>query len=248
MPFTFSHPGAVLPLGYLPKRFVSMTGLVIGSMAPDFEYFFRMSANSYYSHTWAGLVWFDLPLTIILAFIFHEIIRNKLIDNLPAILAKKLIVFKRFNWKKYFRGNFIVVILSTMVGTATHILWDGFTHSHRHFVREIGKLKEFFIVDGYHVSTYIFLQVGSSIIGGLIVLFVLFRLPSDKTFIRQRSILPFWISVVLIATTVILIKLYFGSGYDESRSLIMTTISGGLIGLFITSLLLPTIQKKYTDN
>ena len=41
MPFTFSHPAAVLPLRLLPRHWFSLTGLVIGSMVPDFEYFLR---------------------------------------------------------------------------------------------------------------------------------------------------------------------------------------------------------------
>jgi hypothetical protein len=42
MPFTFAHPAIVLPLKHLPKRWYSLTGLIIGSMTPDFEYFIRM--------------------------------------------------------------------------------------------------------------------------------------------------------------------------------------------------------------
>ncbi|HYM92834.1 MAG TPA: DUF4184 family protein, partial [Chitinophagaceae bacterium] len=80
MPFTFSHPAAVLPLNYVSKKYVSLTGLVIGSMTPDFEYFLRMRDRSYYSHTWKGVLWFDLPLAIILASIYHGMVRDVLID------------------------------------------------------------------------------------------------------------------------------------------------------------------------
>lgn len=38
MPFTFSHPAIILPLSYLPKKWFSLTGLIIGSLIPDFEY------------------------------------------------------------------------------------------------------------------------------------------------------------------------------------------------------------------
>ena len=54
MPFTFSHPAIVLPLKYLPKKWFSFTGLIIGSMTPDFEYFLRMKVKSDYSHTLNG--------------------------------------------------------------------------------------------------------------------------------------------------------------------------------------------------
>lgn len=59
MPFTFSHPAIVLPLTSLPKRCISVTGFVIGSLTPDFEYFIRMKVKSEYSHTISGLFWFD---------------------------------------------------------------------------------------------------------------------------------------------------------------------------------------------
>ncbi|SEF46838.1 protein of unknown function [Flavobacterium urumqiense] len=40
MPFTFSHPAIILP--FLKNKKLSATALIIGSMSPDFEYFFRM--------------------------------------------------------------------------------------------------------------------------------------------------------------------------------------------------------------
>jgi hypothetical protein len=54
MPFTFSHPAIILPLKYFKKKWFSLTGLVIGSMTPDFEYFVRMRIQSNYSHTIEG--------------------------------------------------------------------------------------------------------------------------------------------------------------------------------------------------
>ena len=68
MPFTLAHPAIVLPLAAKKLR-MSATGLVIGSMVPDFEYFIRMRTESKYSHTLAGLFWFDLPLGLLLCFV-----------------------------------------------------------------------------------------------------------------------------------------------------------------------------------
>ena len=42
MPFTFSHPAIVLPLVRKSGHWFSATGLIIGSLTPDFEYFMRM--------------------------------------------------------------------------------------------------------------------------------------------------------------------------------------------------------------
>src|SRR5215467_12574272 len=43
VPFTFSHPAAVLPLA---RRGLVFSALVVGSMAPDFPYFVQMSAKN----------------------------------------------------------------------------------------------------------------------------------------------------------------------------------------------------------
>ena len=81
MPFTFSHPAVVLPLIRAGLK-LSATGLIIGSIIPDFEYFIRMRDWSRYSHTLVGLAWFDLPLAILVCFIYHLIVKNYLFDNL----------------------------------------------------------------------------------------------------------------------------------------------------------------------
>ena len=96
MPFTFSHPAIILPLTFLPKKWYSLTGLVIGSLTPDFEYFLRMKIQSNYSHSLSGIFWFDIPLSICLAFIFHNYVRNSLFDNLPTILKSRLTNYKAF--------------------------------------------------------------------------------------------------------------------------------------------------------
>ena len=244
MPFTFSHPAAVLPFGYFPKRFFSMTALVIGSLAPDFEYFLRMRAVSYYSHTWAGLLWFDLPLTIILAFFYHEIVRDKLIDNLPVFLTKRLLVFKSFNWTKNFKKNFFVVIISAAIGIASHIIWDAFTHEKGRIGREISRFKEDLLIAGHHVLTYNVLQYGSSVLGGLVILYALLKLPANKVFVRERSIFPFWLSVLVVISVIVALRALLGSDLDEFRNMVVTIISGGFIGILLTAIFFPSAAKK----
>ena len=40
MPFTFAHPAAVLPFAKKHSSYISVTALILGSMAPDFPIFF----------------------------------------------------------------------------------------------------------------------------------------------------------------------------------------------------------------
>src|ERR1700722_2553749 len=101
MPFTFSHPSAILPAKWLPEKWVSITALVIGSITPDFEYFIRMKNLGLYGHTLGGLFWFDLPIGFALTFVYHDLVRDSLIDNLPRFLRSRLNKFKGFDWNTY---------------------------------------------------------------------------------------------------------------------------------------------------
>jgi hypothetical protein len=97
MPFAFSHPAVILPLRLLPNRYYSLTGLVAGGMAPDFEYFIRMNLGSIYSHTLAGIFYFDIPVGIAICFIFHDVVRDGLIDHLLVTLQQRFYSLKGFN-------------------------------------------------------------------------------------------------------------------------------------------------------
>ena len=84
MPFTAAHPALVLPFIKGNPRFISASGLIAGSLAPDFEYFFKLSVNGVHGHTIWGLLYFDIPVAAFLAVVFHAVVKNNLIDNLPA--------------------------------------------------------------------------------------------------------------------------------------------------------------------
>lgn len=116
MPFTFSQPAIALPLRYLPKRWVSVTSLIIGSMVPDFEYFIRMKVESIYSHTWSGLFWFDLPLGLVLMFVYQVLVKDRIILHLPMVLNRRFSRFRGVDKEGSFLQYFIVVALSILVG------------------------------------------------------------------------------------------------------------------------------------
>ncbi|QMU27418.1 DUF4184 family protein [Adhaeribacter radiodurans] len=105
-----------------------MTGLVIGSISPDFEKFFRMSHQDGFSHAWPAIFYFNLPLAILLSFAFHQVVRDSLINNLPLFLIKRLLPFKNLNWLNHFKKHYIIIIFSILVGVTSHLTWDTFTH------------------------------------------------------------------------------------------------------------------------
>jgi hypothetical protein len=243
MPFTFSHPAIILPLTYLPRRWLSLTGLVIGSLTPDFEYFLRMKVQSNFSHTIGGAFWFDLPLGLLLAFIFHHIVRDGLFNNLPGILKVRLLRFKKFGWNSYLKKNFIVVIISILIGVFSHLLWDSFTHESGYFVRTILCFTDQVEIFGKHVPFFKIAQHLSSLSGGLVIAFALLKLPKDKL-INKRINFKYWIALTLIVFLVLSVRLLVGLELKQYGNLIVTGISAIIIALILTPLLVGNVSQR----
>lgn len=234
MPFTFSHPSLVLPLTFLPGRWYSLTGMVIGSMTPDFEYFIRMRVQSNYSHSIAGLFWFDLPMGVALAFIFHNFARNSLILNLPKPLKARLIQFNSFDWNTAFRKNWPVVILSILIGASSHILWDGFTHENGYFVQHLSGLSELVTIAGFSIPVWKLSQHLSSIFGAIVIITAVYRLKSKPVVSKLK--LSYWGVWAALTLGIIFIRLLFGLDFRMYGHVIVTAISAGLISLLFASL------------
>lgn len=233
MPFTFSHPAIVLPLTFLPRKWFSLTGLVIGSLTPDFEYFLRMRIKSNYSHTIDGLFWFDIPLGLLLAFIFHNIVRNSLFDNLPTILKSRFSEFKQFDWNGYFKRSWFVVSISILIGAASHIFWDSFTHDHGYFVQTIPALQNSVDFLGGQIPILKILQHSSTLLGGLVIVFAIYKLPTNKTE-KENINLKYWTIFVGLTFTLIAIRFLSGLELKQFGNVIVTAISAGLISFILT--------------
>lgn len=233
MPFTFSHPAIILPLTYLPRKWFSLTGLIIGSLTPDFEYFLRMRIKSNYSHTIDGLFWFDLPLGLLLAFIFHNIIRDSLFNNLPSFLKSKLSTFKQFDWNRHFKQNWIVITISIIIGATSHIFWDSFTHDNGYFVQTIPALQNSVNFLGRQIPILKILQHSSTLLGGLVIAFAVYKLPTNKTE-KENINLKYWTILAGLTLTIIAVRLLSGLDTKQYGNVIVTGISAVLISLTIT--------------
>ena len=236
MPFTFSHPAIVLPLTFLPRQWFSLTGLVIGSLTPDFEYFIRMRVQSNYSHNIYGLFWFDLPLGLLLAFIYHNIVRDSLFNNLPTNLKSRLSKFKLFDWNSYFKQNWFVILISILIGAVSHLFWDSFTHDNGYFVQTIPALTSTIELFGIQLPPFKILQYLSTLLGGIAIVFALFKLQADKNIAGQLN-LRYWGIVTTLILAIISVRLLSGLNYKLYGHLIVTAISAGLISLILTPMI-----------
>ncbi|MEN2400440.1 DUF4184 family protein [Flavobacterium sp. MC2016-06] len=237
MPFTFSHPAIILPLNYLPKKWFSLTGLIIGSLTPDFEYFIRMKVQSNYSHTFAGIFWFDLPLAILIAFLYHNIVRDNLSNNLPKFLRERIQIFNEFNWNSYFKNNTVVVLISILIGISSHLFWDSFTHEHGYFINRIALLKETVTFINQKIPVFKIAQHLSTFIGGIIIVIALFKLPTNKTS-NFPSNKKYWLVLTLMTFTIVSLRILCGLNYNLYGHLIVTFISAILISLILTPVLI----------
>lgn len=244
MPLTFSHPALILPAKYLPARWVSMTGLIIGSITPDFEYFLRMKIESIYSHSWTGMLWFDLPLSILLTFIYHSIIRNSLICNSPVFLKKRLSRYMRFKWMDYFKHHFFTVIICLLIGIASHIFWDSFTHPGGDFVKMIPWLREISDVLGIHIQNSRLLHVISTIVGGIIVFYAVMRIPKATDYAKSRNPVYYWFIVIGTGVVLTNLRILLGLHYWEYYNVATSFVSGLILGTIMAPLLLEKMPVK----
>lgn len=234
MPFTFAHPAIVLPLSYLPKRWFSVKALVIGSMVPDFEYFIRLRVKSIYSHTWAGLFWFDIPLGLILTLLYSVLIKDKLIDHLPEILNRRFSKFRGVLPFWYSFYHIAIIGISVLIGAATHLIWDGFTHPAGYFVSIIPILSNTIKLGGYHFYIYKLVQHTSTIIGLGIIAGIIFSIPQGKE-TKLDHIGGYWLKIILTSIVILMIRLLTGLSFHEYGNLIVTMIAGCLLGVIINS-------------
>src|ERR1700689_299366 len=133
MPFTFSHPMAVLPV--LRVRWLDATCLVIGAMAPDFDYFIHGEQSGNFGHTLLGVAVFGVPITLIAAALFHGLVRDALLLVAPVTIARRGAIVARSP-----AAPMIALVTSAVIGNLTHLAWDGFTHDRGWGVRWFPRL------------------------------------------------------------------------------------------------------------
>ncbi|MFE3020010.1 DUF4184 family protein [Streptomyces sp. NPDC059256] len=149
MPFTLSHPAAVLPL--LRRPFVPVA-LVMGAMAPDVPYFLQtlrisVAAGDWYgpflnattSHSLTGVLTVTLPCTLVLV-AGYWLLRGPVTGLLPARLVRPAPALPNSAVARAHYGAWL--LLSALIGIATHLVWDSFTHFDGYVVDQVAFLRE----------------------------------------------------------------------------------------------------------
>jgi hypothetical protein len=171
MPFTLSHPAAVIPI----RRYGILSALVVGSIAPDILYFIPRVQQSAYGHTLPGLFFFCLPWGLAALWLFHTFLKRPLISLFPVSQQMKLLpVAEGFSF--FPLAQFAKIIGSILLGAASHITWDSFTHNSGWMVEQFGFLRKHIIIASrLQIGIYDVLQYASSVIGMVLIGYYYFR-------------------------------------------------------------------------
>lgn len=242
MPFTFAHPALILPLT-TSKRF-SATALITGSMTPDLEYFLQMREVENIGHSWFGVIIFDFPLALALCFLFHNLLKVNLVLHLPAFVRNRVAAFEPIEWNKYFKNHYATVSLSLLIGIASHILWDGFTHHNGLFVEIFPRLYTSTILFGSSLALYFVLQLVFSFLGLGILLFSFFRLPvKNHQKVHQKN-LWYWPFSLGLLSLILCIRLIFWPQYNSFWGVFMAVMGSIIYSWTLVSLIFKLFKFK----
>ncbi len=239
MPFTFSHPAIVLPLKQLRPRLFSTTGLVIGSLSPDLLYFLKMDGNADYGHTLPGTLFFDLPVTFLVAIIFHRWIKAPLVYSLPSPVDKKLDKYLHKNFLYTLRKNWVLIALSAYIGAISHILWDRFASPKGWVYHLAPKFFGKLVLSGY-MEMYLLIEWIGSFLGLLLIAWVILKetynvaIPSLPTTYK----FSYWSTVLIFTAIITTAKLSIEQRQYSLGPTIIIVLSAGLGAIIITTLLM----------
>jgi hypothetical protein len=162
VPFTLAHSAAALPFRRL--RLVP-SALVIGTLAPDFEYFLRVTHGGRFGHTLVGSLVFTLPVALVVLWIFHTFVKVPVTMLLPDAIQRRL-SGHLYEFRFGGAARFLLIVGSVLLGIETHLLWDSFTHSHTWLYNDWAFLRQPVLLPMVgRIPRYKLFQHGSTIVG-----------------------------------------------------------------------------------
>jgi hypothetical protein len=162
MPFTIAHTVTAKPLERLTGGRLVLSGLVVGAMAPDFEYLVHLHPQRTIGHTIPGLFVLCLPTSLVVLLLWHRLVGPAL-----ARLLRPGTGGLTAGWAAPAPfgppARFAALCASIVIGSFSHIAWDAFTHESGLFVSLWSGFRANVGPGGLPV--YKLLQYGSSLFG-----------------------------------------------------------------------------------
>ena len=238
MPFTLAHTVAVLPLVRISR--LDPTCLVIGSMAPDFEYFARGEQVSRISHTLLGVAVWCIPVTLLLGALWHFLVKDPVKVALPPALARRLApLFAPWT------AGWPSAVVSAALGAFTHLAWDGVTHEGglEDWIPALGNVYD---VPGLGpMALHRIIQHASTLAGLVILAAYIVRLPAREAApapgrTRVRLVL---VACIVVGVAAMAVRLH-AMHLRDPGSVIVGVISGVLAGTIVAAALLRAVRRQ----
>ncbi|KOY82952.1 DUF4184 family protein [Lysinibacillus macroides] len=241
MPLTFAHPAAVLPFSRKSK-YLHFSALVLGSMAPDFEYFVRGRPIAEIGHNLTGFFMFNLPLTILFYMIYRICISQGLMQHLPKCLQDT--TYQPVTKSKLV--NIIVFSYSALLGMLTHVFWDAFTHQHGFMVTTFPILSQTFQIGIFQIPVYKLLQHGSTLLGIALIIGYVYNRAAHSPKGSLPTIYPkqkflFWLAVFGLTFS----SIYFWYAIDQQPLYSYGVLVVRIVDAFFCSLLTVSLLTTY---
>ena len=251
MPFTISHAAAAIPFR---RTKLVMSALIVGTMAPDFEYFMHGRLIGRLSHNLQGAFEFCLPASLIVLVVFHWILKRPVVALLPRSVQQRIVLEEFDFWPL---RRLLLICASILIGIASHLIWDNFTHSGRWAVEHIAWFQRTTTFFGYSMVNYKVAQNFSTVLG-LALLAIWFahwyrnQTPHDLPVFSLSSSAKFLIITVIVAvaTALGLARALILLGPKPISAvfignLVVATVSTALLELLIFSLV---IRARLNDQ
>jgi len=208
---------------------------VIGTFAPDLQYFIWISDEDRSGHHFPDVVFLTLPLAVVVLWLFEWVVKGPAIELLPSGVQRRLLdkvePLSFWGWRRL-----LSIVLWIAVGIATHLVWDSFTHTHTWMTAHWSLLSQPVPVPFIHpMALTKLLQYLSTILGLLAVVAWLaawyFRTsPVPKATVREFSpfvkFALFSIMIVIALLAGYAYAVFMLSGHEEtiSRSYLAATV------------------------
>jgi hypothetical protein len=167
VPFTGSHPAAILP--FVRTRLVT-SALVVGSMVPDTPYYLPrrlLAIDAARTHSLIGALGLDALLGLLAFVVWHGLLAGPALAAAPHGLQERLGPEATRSLRERFRfrrpAGLALVYASLVVGALTHVAWDAFTHRARWGVQHVPWLS----AQHGRWPGYEWAQLASGLLGGL---------------------------------------------------------------------------------
>ncbi len=252
MPFTFAHIGYILPIHKKWKEKLSITGLVAGSIAPDYDFLFRLSnvSDHIFQYDLKCILTMIYPLAMLTAILFHLLCRNIILENLPIYFQQKYKKKDSVGFLRMLKQNFLRISFSVIIAILLHLFLDFFGH----------------IPSAYKFKPYVMQYTDSNLIGNIALLFGFYALPvlftlvgiyliyvyefrkdlSLSYFSLTKQQFIFWFFMSILTVILSIIKYYItdpGLTYPFDFIIILIT-SSFIISFYLTCIVFNLLRKK----